>query len=240
MTYLAQATIENLPLADNSVDLIFSDPPYSKEYLPCYEWLANEAARVLKLGGFLIALCGGIYMNKIFRYFDDAGLQYYWLYSMEMSGQTTGIVWPNGSHSVNISTRVKHYLAYSKGTGLSRTCTVGKFVDSGIDKRFHEWGQNISSARYYIDCFSHKGGLVCDPFIGGGTTAVACMALQRRFVGFDIDMNALTTSRDRIAGKRKENLHELPLFRKLAPAPFKRLVLDARNGKAELKTEVAR
>ncbi len=237
MPALAQATIEQLPLADNSVDLVFTDPPYAKEFLPCYKWLAIEAARVLRDGGFLIALCGGAYLNQIFRHFDNAKLSYYWLYSMEMIGQTTGIVWPNGSHSVNISTRVKHYAAYSKGIGLSRTCTVGKFVDSGTDKRYHEWGQNISSARYYIDCFSHEGDLVCDPFIGGGTTAIACMALHRRFVGFDIDMQAVKVSRDRLAGKKKENLHELPLFRKSAPAPFTRLVFDATDGKAELKTE---
>lgn len=35
-------------IPDGSVDLIFTDPPYPKEYHYCYEWLAYEAVRVLK------------------------------------------------------------------------------------------------------------------------------------------------------------------------------------------------
>lgn len=59
MTALAIADIENLPLPDNSVDMIFTDPPYLKAYLPCYEHLARQAMRVLKPGGFVLAECGG-------------------------------------------------------------------------------------------------------------------------------------------------------------------------------------
>ena len=41
-------------IPDNSVDLIFTDPPYSKEYLPLYEELAKLAIRILKPGGSLV------------------------------------------------------------------------------------------------------------------------------------------------------------------------------------------
>ena len=41
---LAQTNVEHLPLADNSIDLVFCDPPYACQYLPCYGWLAREAA----------------------------------------------------------------------------------------------------------------------------------------------------------------------------------------------------
>ena len=33
--------------------------------------------------------------------------------------------------------------------------------------------------------------LILDPFVGGGSTAIACMNLKRRFVGIDIDPTAL-------------------------------------------------
>ena len=45
---LAQADVRRLPLAAESVDLIFADPPYAKASLPCYEWLAREAARGMR------------------------------------------------------------------------------------------------------------------------------------------------------------------------------------------------
>lgn len=195
----AVASVERLPLPDESVDMIFTDPPYLREYLHTYSWLAREAMRVLKPGGFVLALCGGAYLNECLRQMDGAGLSFYWLYQLEMTGAVTGIVWPRGNQRVHISTRVKHYAAYSKGESLARTCTVGKFTDRGGDKRFHVWGQDVASARYYIDCFTHPGDVVCDPFIGGGTTAVACELIGRRCVYFDVDVRAVETTRARLA-----------------------------------------
>jgi len=156
--------------------------------------------RVLRPGGFVLALCGGAYLNECLRQFDTSGLTFYWLYQLELTGGVTGIVWPRGNQKVHISTRVKHYAAYSKGPSLSRTCTVGKFTDTGGDKRFHIWGQDVASARYYIDCFTSPGDLVLDPFIGGGTTAVACKLIDRRCIGMDIDTAALTITQRRLDG----------------------------------------
>jgi len=51
-----------LPFADGSVDLIFTDPPYGRDALPLYASLAKEAARVLRPGGFVAAMCGGRYL----------------------------------------------------------------------------------------------------------------------------------------------------------------------------------
>ena len=51
---LAASDIKALPLRDNSIDLIWTDPPYPKEYLYCYDWLAKESVRVLKPGGLNI------------------------------------------------------------------------------------------------------------------------------------------------------------------------------------------
>lgn len=37
-----------------------------------------------------------------------------------------------------------------------------------------------------VRCFAAPGALVCDPFVGGGTTAAAALAHGRRFVGGDL------------------------------------------------------
>ena len=44
-------------IPDSSIDLIFTDPPYGKEYLSLYQELAKLAVRVLKPGGSLVFLC---------------------------------------------------------------------------------------------------------------------------------------------------------------------------------------
>lgn len=199
---LIQASCERLPLPAASVDLIFTDPPYLRRFLPCYEWLAKEAARVLRPGGFVLTMCGGAYLNHIFRAFDGAGLTYYWKYEVGLAGQAGGIAWVNVGGNIRkpVAVRSKSVLAYSNGPAVSRTGTISYIRSDGADKRYHAWGQDVSSARYFVDCFSKEGDLVLDPFIGGGTSAVACELLNRRWIGSDIDPVALMTSAKRMAG----------------------------------------
>lgn len=208
---IAQADVRRLPLAAESVDMIFTDPPYVKDLVHTYRWLAQEARRVLKPGGFLAAMCGGIALNEIMRWFDDAGLTFYWLYQMGLSSRGASVVWIRGNTKVPITTRTKHVLVYSKGLSLSRSATVGLYWAGGADKVYHHWGQDIDSHRYYIDCFSGPGDLVLDPMCGGGTTAAACELLGRRWLCFDIDPAALVTTQKRINGDGIP-LDPLPLF----------------------------
>jgi len=48
--------------------------------------------------------------------------------------------------------------------------------------------------RYY----SYEGDLVCDPFIGSGTTAVACIKNNRRYIGIEISEEYCEIARRRI------------------------------------------
>jgi DNA modification methylase len=38
-----------------------------------------------------------------------------------------------------------------------------------------------------LNMFTKEGDIVLDPFIGSGTTAVACKLTKRKFIGFEID-----------------------------------------------------
>lgn len=206
---MIQLSVERLPLPDDSVDMIFSDPPYVKELAHTYGWLANEAARVLKPGRFAAVMCGGNRLNQIMRWFDNAGLTYYWLYQFKLNGNRTGIVWKYGNTQVPIIIRAKNVVVYSKGKALSRAATIDLYDSAArADKRWHYWGQSVDSHRYYIDCFSSEGDLVLDPMCGAGTTAAACKLLNRRCIIGDIDPAALKASVVRLSG----SLESLPLF----------------------------
>lgn len=175
--------------------MIFTDPPYPREYLPCYGWLATEAARVLKPGGFVMCMAGGYFLNKIYAMFEVVpALNYFWEFHHRSNGDTP-YIWQRF-----VVAKTKVILAYVKGDGLPRIKSVlSMFESTSKSKQFHHWGQDVESARYYIDCFSAPGDLVCDPFIGGGTTAVACSLIGRRCVAFDVDPVALATSANRVA-----------------------------------------
>ncbi len=186
----AQLLSSSIP--DNSIDLIFTDPPYPKEYIPLYGWLARESARILKPGGFLLTYAGNMYKDKVMCELS-ASLTYFWDYIALHAGMGT-MVWPK-----NTVARHKSILAYVKGEGKPRCRTLGAWTGSGTDKRYHEWGQDESTARYYIDCFTFPGETVFEPFCGGGTVPLACTVLGRHFIAFEI--NPITAA---IARKRLE------------------------------------
>jgi len=72
------------------------------------------------------------------------------------------------------------------------------------DKRFHEWGQSESGFERLVGALTEPGQLVCDPFLGAGTTAVACVKLHRRVVGCDVDAAQVETARKRCALAREK------------------------------------
>ncbi|MDQ3959530.1 MAG: site-specific DNA-methyltransferase, partial [Pseudomonadota bacterium] len=48
-----------------------------------------------------------------------------------------------------------------------------------------------------IRCSSDPGGLVLDPFCGSGTTGIAALGNQRRFVGIDLERDHLELAKRR-------------------------------------------
>ena len=70
--------IDSATIADSSVDLIFTDPPCKREWLPSYEPLGKLASRVLKEGGSLVMYAGHHALPQIFDYMENSGLKYWW------------------------------------------------------------------------------------------------------------------------------------------------------------------
>ena len=182
-------------IKDASVDLIFTDPPYQKEYHYCYEWLDQEAARVLKPSGFLIAYAGPYWKHKVMMTLGEK-LEYFYDFILMHRGNTS-ILWPR-----RIITGYKSLLCYTlKGSkSLPVTNVLGKYDGTGGDKRFHRWGQEANSARYYIDVFSREGDLVVDYFLGAGTFAEVCKRLDRNFIGFETNEETFAMARARLDG----------------------------------------
>jgi DNA modification methylase len=95
-----------------------------------------------------------------------------------------------------------------------------------------------------IDEFKPIPGTCLDPFAGSGTTLSVCRELGVSGIGIDISFPYLWEQAAYRAEKRvpqeiqEKRIVELPLFANEAKEPFTRLVLDATNGKAELKTVI--
>jgi hypothetical protein len=68
----------------------------------------------------------------------------------------------------------------------------------GRTKSNHDWEQGLGESTSLIEAFTFEGDIVVDPFVGSGTTAVACKRLNRRFVGCDVDLVAVKTAIGRL------------------------------------------
>jgi len=62
-----------------------------------------------------------------------------------------------------------------------------------------------------VKASSPEGGVVLDPFLGSGTTAVACILNKRHYVGFEINKEYCEMIKKRINGKSTNN-HEIPVW----------------------------
>lgn len=180
-------------IPDKSVDLIFTDPPYLKKYLYLYDWMSDEGARVLKDDGFLLVYAGTYWKFEVMKRLDR-NFEYYFDMIL-VNGTNSPIMWQR-----KIISRHKSILAYRKKgkEPHPRTNVLSLWVGGGEDKRFHTWGQDESSARYYIDCFSKRGDLIFDPFCGGGTTPYVCKVLDRHFIAFENDPDVVERARERL------------------------------------------
>jgi hypothetical protein len=183
----------SLAIPNESIDCIFTDPPYEKKFLPLYTWLAKEAARILKPHGFLLTYAGSAWKYEVMLSLGKH-LTYFWDYIALDAGAGT-IVWNRKTLA-----RHKSILAFVKGEGKPRCNTLGVWTGTGADKKYHVWGQDESTARYYIDCFTQPGAIVYDPFCGGGTVPFVCQQLGRSFIAFDSNPQSVAIARERVHG----------------------------------------
>ena len=83
----------------------------------------------------------------------------------------------------------------------SRQCFPGVFKHSvNTAQKVHLTGKPVDLVKELL-AVSQPGGMVLDPFMGGGTTALACLETGRRFTGVELstDYAALATERIRRA-----------------------------------------
>lgn len=181
-------------IPDESIDLIFTDPPYLKANIDdgIYAWLAHEAARVLKPGGFCLAYTGSQWLPLVLEQMQQA-LTFFWVCILR-HGSAASYVY----HKRAI-VRYTPIVAFVKGKGVPQRAFLDCATGSGADKRFHIWGQDERTASYYIDCFSSPEDVVWEPFCGGGTVPVVCKQLERRWLAFEIDAEVAARAQVRLA-----------------------------------------
>lgn len=175
---LYNSEFQSIPIPENSVSLIMTDPPYAEKCLSLYDDLAKHASKTLREGGSLITYAGHFSIGKIIHIMEKENLSFQWPIAVIHSGPSASVF------SRKILVGYKPMLWFVKGT------YDGKFVRDTIQSKFqgkelHEWAQSTVESDYYIKHLTIENEIVYDPFMGQGTFGISAVNLKRQFIGVE-------------------------------------------------------
>ena len=90
-------------------------------------------------------------------------------------------------------------------SGLRHPRTILEFNTAECDGKFHATQKPVALMEYLIKTYTNEGETVLDNCMGSGTTGIACLNLNRNFIGMELDEAIFATAKERIAN------HKVPL-----------------------------
>lgn len=198
-------------LPDNSVDLVLTDIPYAgvnrksnglrnldksladMETFSLLDFLP-EIYRITK--GTIVVFCGREQFSRIFSYFKDK--------QKEKKGTVRQIIWEKSNPSpmngkyIYLSGVENAIWFKKKGGCFNAHCknTVFKFPTGS--SKYHPTEKNHKLLQELLIDNSLPEQIVFDPCMGSGTTGVACLQNNRKFIGCEIDEHYFNIAKQRI------------------------------------------
>ena len=218
-------------IKDSSIDLIVADPPYClgkdygndsdmkdpEEYLKwIYEWIDSVIPK-LKDSGSMYIFLSWQYSPEIFSYLKQ---------KMKMINE---IIWDRRVPSMGGSTRrftsVHDNIGVFVKTKKARTRSIfvgAKWLEVGYnpkdiwshsrlhrqdpERERHPTQKPLAIIDRMIRASSPKNGIVFDPFMGSGTTAVSCIRNGRKYTGFEMNKDYYKMIQKRIQRENNTSL----------------------------------
>ena len=176
---LANNILDGLPLPDNSIDLIITDPPYDWDEADKL-FAHNEMLRVCK-GDLLIF----------------APPENQWVFD----NLTRYLFWVKASSTKNFSKNygrfVEMIFLYKRGstwnTKYNWSNYTGVYEDRVVGASKHPYEKPASLLQRFILLHSNPNNVILDPFAGSGTVISIAESLGRIAFGYDIDEKWLIT-----------------------------------------------
>ena len=211
-------------IKDKSIDLVVTDPPYkttkrgiskntttggivrSEEgksgkmfkfnNIKPIEYI-KELYRVLKDGSHCYIMTNHINLQEILNTATDCGFHF-----------IKSLIWNKGNKIMGQSymSQFEYILFFRKGKHKKiNNCGTSDIINIQNIKTKNNNGENIHPTekpvelmKILIENSSKEGEIVVDPFIGVGSTALACLMSNRKYIGFELDEKYYNTCIERI------------------------------------------
>lgn len=214
-------------LPSESVDLVVSDPPYLvtargsagnsggmmqkdinkkgkvfehnsieiETYLP-------ELYRVLKDGSHCYIMCNHINLVHFLKVIDESDFHFIKCLIWRKMNLIMGTFYMNAFEYIIFLRKGKAVPINDCGRGDIITIPNVK-TKKANGENIHDSQKPVSLMQILIEESSQKGDIVLDPFMGSGTTALACIRSGRHFVGAEIDDEYYDLINKRIKEEKK-------------------------------------
>lgn len=196
-------------LPDGSVDAVITDPPYGVDYRGRWnsEWapiandkrlgwlpeFAKDLVRITKIDGFVVCFYGWPHAGVFLDAFNAAGFR-----------PSSHLVFVKNQMGLGYNTRGKHEQAYlfSKGKPKADLVLPDVLPWTRVVKPVHPTQKPLDAIEPLCERFACRDATVLDPFMGSGTTGVACVRTGRNFIGIELDAGYFAIARSRIEAEQ--------------------------------------
>lgn len=213
--------IKKIP--NESIDLILTDIPYNISKENNFKTMKDRKGRngidfgewdkafnteslinivpLIKSGGSLVTFCSFEQYSELCQTFKKCLIlkdKFIWEKSNPMPRNR------NRRYVNNIELCVWFVKGKSKWTFNRQkdnydSCVLKYPSESGIRNiRYHPCQKNINLIKELILRHSNPNNLILDPFMGSGTTGVACVHTNRNFIGIELDDKYFNVAKERI------------------------------------------
>ena len=203
-------------IPDKSIDLVLTDPPYNiarnnnfstmgRAGIDFGEWdkgfdlfsYIDQVSRILKKDGSFVVFNAWRNLGLIADYAEKQGFDTKDMIRLEKSNPM-----PRNRDRRYITDYecaiwfVKNGAKWTFNRQDSKYQRP-KFVAS-IESGLHPTQKNLSLMENLVKIHSNQGDMVIDPFMGSGTTGVACKNLGRKFIGIEQNADYFDIAKNRI------------------------------------------
>jgi len=202
-------------LDDNSVDCIIADPPY---FLPAQHYATRKQfnrnfsdlgileyffkdifkvyKRIVKQTGHIYMFCDG----------QSYPLFYYHLYPLCKSLRP--LIWDKKVSINGYCWRHQHELIIFAEMPKAKPIPSGdgdilRYNAVPVNDRIHPAEKPIELLMKLIEKTTKPNQIVLDPFLGSGTTAIACKKIDRQYIGFESSKEYYDVAENRLRNTTK-------------------------------------